>query len=199
MTDRLSVIVPDELDDIRADRVLAQLGDMSRAASRSLINAGRVWVAGSAIGGATRLRAGDVVSYLPLEEAEGIRAEEVPFEVVFDEGGVIVVDKPPGVEVHPGAGNESGTLVNGLIQRFPELEDLGEEHRWGLVHRLDRDTSGLLLVGRNAAVHQFLQAELKERRVGRRYLALVNGVLTAATGTIDAPIGRDPLRATRIG
>lgn len=198
MDDRLSVTVPDELDGVRADRLLAVLGEMSRASSRDLIEAGHVSVGGDVIGRATRLAGGDIITYRPLEEVADLIAEAVPFSVVFDRDGVIVVDKPPGVVVHPGAGNETGTLVAGLIHRFPELRELGQEHRWGLVHRLDRDTSGLLLVGRSAEIHEFLQRELKARRIARHYLALVTGQLAAATGTIDAPIGRDPLRATRM-
>lgn len=198
MDDRRSVTVPDDLDGVRADRLLAVLGEMSRAASRDLIEAGHVSVGGVVIGRATRLAGGDIISYSPPQETADLIAEEVPFSVAFDRDGVIVVNKPPGVVVHPGAGNETGTLVGGLIHRFPELRDLGQEHRWGLVHRLDRDTSGLLLVGRSAEVHEFLQRELKARHIARRYLALVSGQLAVATGTIDAPIGRDPLRATRM-
>lgn len=196
--EQLFVSVPDDLGGVRADRLLAVLGPMSRAASRDLIEAGRVFVDGAVVGRATRLAAGDVIVYAPVEETAELVAEPVPFAVAFDEQGVIVVNKPPGVVVHPGAGNETGTLVGGLIHRFPELRELGEEHRWGLVHRLDRDTSGLLLVARSVEVHEFLQNELKERRIGRTYLALVSGRLEAATGTIDAPIGRDPARPTRM-
>ncbi len=198
MAEPLSVVVTEDLEGVRADKLLAVLGEMSRSKSRDLIEAGRVLCGGAAIGRNDRLAAGDVITYEPFEEAAELLAEPVPFEVAFDGHDVIVVNKPPGVVVHPGAGNETGTLVSGLIHRFPELRDLGEEHRWGLVHRLDRDTSGLLLVARTVASHEFLQAELKARRVGRRYLAIVSGQMAAATGTIDAPIGRDPLRPTRM-
>lgn len=190
--------VPEDLAGVRADRILALLGDMSRGASRDLIDGGGVSVAGVVIGRATQLAAGDVIEYSPPHPEVGLAAEPVPFSVVLDERGVIVVDKPPGVVVHPGAGNETGTLVGGLVHRFPELRSLGDKHRWGLVHRLDRDTSGLLLVARSAETHEFLQRELKARRIARSYLALVSGQLQSATGTIDAPIGRDPLRPTRM-
>jgi 23S rRNA pseudouridine1911/1915/1917 synthase len=118
--------------------------------------------------------------------------------VALELADVIVVDKPAGIVVHPGAGNVTGTLVAGLLHRFPELALLGEQHRWGLVHRLDKDTSGLLLVARSPEMHEYLQAELQNRRVERTYVALVAGQLEAATGTVDAPIGRDPLQPTRM-
>lgn len=190
--------VPEELDGVRIDRVLAVLAEVGRAASRQMLEQGAVTVAGLPATMSTVPRQGDILEYeLPEEEAP-LLPEPIGFEVAYESKDVIVVNKPPGLIVHPGAGNAGGTLANGLIHRFPELEQLGVEYRWGLVHRLDRDTSGLLLVARSAAVHSFLQAELKARRIGRTYLAMVSGRLQAATGTIDAPIGRDPFRATRM-
>jgi 23S rRNA pseudouridine1911/1915/1917 synthase len=198
MSERIAVTVPEDLAGVRADRVLALLGKMSRRVARDLIEDGGVSVSGVAIERATQLAAGDVIDYaLPDQEVELV-AEPVSFSVAWDKRDVIVVDKPPGVVVHPGAGNETGTLVGGLVHRFPELSALGGKHRWGLVHRLDRDTSGLLLVARSIDMHEFLQQELKARRITRSYLALVSGQLESATGTIDAPIGRDPLQPTRM-
>lgn len=198
MDERSTVVVTADLEGVRADRVLAVLAGLSRSVAQRLIVDGEVLREGVVVDRSTRLRAGDELGY-PTPVAEGaLHPEPVDFAVVFDEGDVLVIDKPPGLVVHPGAGHRRGTLVHGLVYRFPELGALGEEHRWGLVHRLDRDTSGVLLVARTAATHQFLQSELKERRVGRTYLALVHGHLEAATGTVDAPIGRDRARPTRM-
>lgn len=198
MSERHTVVVPEDLAGVRADRVLAVLTNMGRSASRRLIEDRLVLIGGVPVDRSTSLSAGDVIEYPAIEEAPALVAEEIPFNVVFESDDVVVVDKPPGLVVHPGAGHERGTLVNGLIHRYPDLQKLGEENRWGLVHRLDRDTSGLLLVARNPQMHVFLQRELKERRIGRTYVALVAGGLAAATGTIDAPIGRDPARPTRM-
>lgn len=198
MSEKHRVEVPVELAGVRADRVLSQLSDLSRAKSQNLIESGAVTIGGEPIARGHAVAAGDVIEYLVVDESATLQAEDVAFAVAYEAGDVIVVDKPPGLVVHPGAGHASGTLANGLIARFPELEALGEQYRWGLVHRLDRDTSGLLLVARTAEMHSFLQQELKARRIERTYVALVAGALDAATGTIDAPVGRDPLRPTRM-
>lgn len=198
MDERTTVVVTEDLAGVRPDRVLAVLAGLSRSVAQRLISDGLVFVGAATVDRSTRLRAGDTLAYPIPAEPEQLTPEPVDFAVVFDEGDVLVVDKPPGLVVHPGAGHREGTLVHGLIHRYPELGALGEEHRWGLVHRLDRDTSGVLLVARTVASHEFLQAELKARRVGRSYLALVHGRLEAATGTIDAPIGRDRARPTRM-
>lgn len=196
--DPAAVIVPAELDGVRADRLLAILAGMSRAAAAALIDAGAVTAGTAAVDRSMRLAEGTLITYPRETEAELLVPEEVDFGVAFCDPVVIVVDKPAGLVVHPGAGNPAGTLANGLIHRFPDLAQLGREQRWGLVHRLDRDTSGLLLVARTSAAHGFLQAEMKQRRIHRRYLTLAAGDLGAATGTIDAPIGRDTARPTRM-
>ncbi|MCP4965104.1 MAG: RluA family pseudouridine synthase [bacterium] len=198
MSEIRSVAVPEELDRVRIDRVLAVLAEVSRSASRRMLDEGAVTVAGEPATMATMPHTGQVIQYVDEVVESRLIAEPVEFDIAFDSPDVFVVNKPAGLVVHPGAGNASGTLVNGLIHRFPELEALGEEHRWGLVHRLDRETSGLLLVARSAEMHDHLQAELKARTIGRTYLTLVNGHLQAATGTIDAPIARDPFRMTRM-
>ncbi len=198
MSDHSTVEVPAEYSGIRADRVLALLSGLSRATVRQLIEDGSVTCREIPIARSQKLVAGDVIVYPTPEPPEALGPEILDFDVVFESPEAIVVDKPAGLVVHPGAGHGTGTLANGLVDRYPELLEMGEEHRWGLVHRLDRDTSGLLLVARNPQVLQFLQTELKARRIGRTYVTLVDGHLDAATGTIDAPIGRDPGRPTRM-
>jgi len=198
MIERATVTVPTDLVGVRADRVLAVLAGVSRSVARSLIEANLVMVRGVPIGRGAHLEAGDVLDYPAQSKGAALVPRPVPFDVVVELDDVLVVDKPAGVVVHPGAGHSSDTLVNGLVYRYPGLASLGQEYRWGLVHRLDRDTSGLLLVARTSEMHRFLQAELKARRIGRTYLALVSGRVEAATGTIDAPIGRDPAHPTRM-
>ena len=198
MAELTTVVVTEDLAGVRPDRALAVLAGISRSVAQRLISDGRVLLGEAVVDRSTRLRPGDTLAYPKPVVSEQLTPEPVGFSLVYDDGDVLVVNKPPGLVVHPGAGHREGTLVHGLIHRYPELNTLGEEHRWGLVHRLDRDTSGVLLVARTVGSHEFLQAELKARRVGRSYLALVHGRLEAATGTVDAPIGRDRARPTRM-
>ncbi len=198
MAERADVVVTDEFDGVRIDRALAALSGLSRAQTRQLLEEGGVTIGGMVATKSTVPRLGDVIEYTVPQSDEGLVPEPVEFDIALRTEEVLVVDKPAGIVVHPGAGNQKGTLAHGLAHRFPELEALGAEYRWGLVHRLDRDTSGLLLVARTAAMHEYLQDQLQQRKVGRTYLALVSGHLGSATGTIEAPIGRDPLRPTRM-
>ncbi len=198
MAERADVVVTDEFDGVRIDRALAALSGLSRAQTRQLLEEGGVIIGGMVATKSTVPRLGDVIEYTVPQSDEGLVPEPVEFDIALRTEEVLVVDKPAGIVVHPGAGNQKGTLAHGLAHRFPELEALGAEYRWGLVHRLDRDTSGLLLVARTAAMHEYLQDQLQQRKVGRTYLALVSGHLGSATGTIEAPIGRDPLRPTRM-
>ena len=125
-------------------------------------------------------------------------AEPVPITVRYEDADIAVVDKPPGLVVHPGAGVKTGTLAAGLLARWPELEGVGDRGRWGIVHRLDRDTSGLLVVAKNEAALRDLRRQLADRRLEREYEALAHGLFELPTGTVDAPIGRDPSRPTRM-
>ena len=126
-----------------------------------------------------------------------LQAEDVDFEVVFEDESVVVVDKPPGITVHPGSGRQHGTLAAGLLHRYPELEGVGDPGRWGLIHRLDRETSGVLIVARTTAAYEWLTDALAARHIDRHYLALAHNRFPVPTGTIDAPIGRDPSQPTR--
>lgn len=149
--------------------------------------------------GRDRVEAGVTVTYPEPSQPEGLQPDSgVPFAVRYDDEYLAVVDKPAGVVVHPGAGRETGTLAAGVLARWPEIRGVGEPDRWGIVHRLDRETSGLLLIAKAAEAHDTLQAAIAARRVTRRYYALVHGRPAMTTGTIDAPIGRDPSRATRM-
>ncbi|MGA7097477.1 MAG: RluA family pseudouridine synthase [Acidimicrobiia bacterium] len=188
--------VPEDLDGLRVDKVLAVLLGVSRAEARSLVEGG-VKLDGVPATGSERVRAGSLLDTPKPLVAGGLEPEDVRFGVVHEDPDLIVVDKPAGVVVHPGAGHAKGTLAAGLLFRYPELEGVGAADRWGLVHRLDRDTSGLLLIGRNQRAFETLAGALARREITRSYLALVRGAMDIETGTIEAPIGRDPTHPTR--
>ncbi|HEX8975945.1 MAG TPA: RluA family pseudouridine synthase [Solirubrobacteraceae bacterium] len=184
----LALTVPPEAAGTRLDRFLAEpLG--SRARAQSLIEAGSVLVDGHARPKRHALAGGEQVMVLPSAEirapAEGSPA---PYAVAYEDEHLLIVDKPAGVVVHPARGHRTGTLAQALAGRGAQG---GDPWRAGIVHRLDRDTSGLLVVAKSDAVHRALKALLASRRLGREYLALVSGHPEARMGTIDAPIGRD--------
>jgi 23S rRNA pseudouridine1911/1915/1917 synthase len=167
----------------------------SRARAQRLIAAGRVTVGGAPAAKRHRLAAGDVVGVdLPPEPPPPAATAAVPFVVPYEDEHLLVVDKPAGVVVHPGAGHRTGTLSQVLGARAAG----GEAARPGIVHRLDRDTSGLLVVARSEAVHRALRDQLARREITREYLALVEGRPPARSGTIDAPLGRDRRVRTRM-
>jgi len=191
--------VPGTLAGERLDRALALLTGWSRAEVARLIEDDAVLVGGQPVAKSHRLEAGSVVELLsepPPDRPPG--PEPVPVDIRFADDDLIVVSKPVGLVVHPGAGHPGGTLVNGLLERFPEIAGVGDPARPGIVHRLDRDTSGLMLVARSLRAYDVLVAALARREVDRRYLALVWGRFDAPRGVIDAPIGRSPTRRTRM-
>ncbi len=191
--------VPAALVGQRVDRAVALLTGWSRAEVQALLAAGSVLVDGRIPAKSHRLRAGSTVELLAEPEpAEVPHAEDVPIDVRFADDDVIVVNKPAGLVVHPGAGHEHGTLVHGLLSRFPELATVGDPHRPGIVHRLDRDTSGLLVVARAGDAYDALVGALAAHDVDRRYLALVRGVPASERAVIDAPIGRSSRHRTRM-
>ena len=178
----------------RLDVFLARLArDLSRSQARRLIDNGLVTVDGRQERPSHRLAAGArVVATLPPSEVAKLEAERIPFAIIYQDEDIIVVDKPAGLTVHPAPGHPSGTLVNALLTLVPELAASRDNIRPGIVHRLDKDTSGLLVVARNERARTDLTRQLKERQVRKTYLALVQGVPQPAQGTIEAPIGRHP-------
>ncbi len=185
--------VPSDLDGERADRVLSVLAGVSRAAARSMVVGGHVSADGLVVAPKTKLKEGALLVYPEPEAEAALQPEPVDFGVAYEDEWLIVVDKPPGLVVHPGAGRRSGTLASGLLHAYPDLEGVGDSGRWGIVHRLDRDTSGLMIVARTPEVHTSLTRALARRRIERLYWALVIGVIDMKNGTIDAPIGTDPV------
>jgi 23S rRNA pseudouridine1911/1915/1917 synthase len=188
--------VPEPLGGLRIDKALSTILEISRARARDLLDRG-VLVDGARVAPSHKVEAGSVIETPAPSEAPLLEPREVPYEVIHEDEALIVVDKPPGLVVHPGAGTTAPTLAAGLLYRYPELEGVGIEGRWGLVHRLDRDTSGALLVGRTQTSYERLAEALARRDIGRSYTTLVRGLFSTETGTIEAPIGRDPTRPTR--
>jgi 23S rRNA pseudouridine1911/1915/1917 synthase len=194
-----ALVVPAVLVGERVDRAVALLTGWSRSEVQALLDDGLVLVDGAAVAKSHRLAEGEVVEVRGEPAAAGPpEPQPVPVEVVAADEAVIVVDKPAGLVVHPGAGHPDGTLVNGLLDRYPELAGVGDPARPGIVHRLDRDTSGLMVVARTPAAYDALVAALAAREVTREYLALVWGAPSAGRGVIDAPIGRSVRRPTRM-
>ena len=195
----MKVVVPDDLDGARADRAIAVLCEVSRSVARKTIDAGAATRAETPLRPADPVSAGDELTVsVAAEAAELAPDDRVSFAVAYEDDAVLVVDKPAALIVHPGAGTASGTLANGLLARYPWAAELGPDRRWGIVHRLDRDTSGLLIVATNPESYAALQQALRDRTVTRRYLALATGRFDSTTGTIEAPIGRDPANPTRM-
>jgi 23S rRNA pseudouridine1911/1915/1917 synthase len=187
--------VPAALAGQRLDRVVAIVADISRSEASDLVSGGGVMVDGAvATSGKVRLNEGQNVavdvSLVPVVEVP-TADPTVEFAVVHADDHIVVVDKPAGLVVHPGAGNPDGTLVNGLLSQFPDLADVGDPMRPGIVHRLDAGSSGLLVVARTSVAAERLIDQFVDHTAGRRYIALVWGHPGAPHGVIDAPIGRD--------
>lgn len=198
-------VVPSVLAGERVDRVVSLLTGMARSTVAALVAEGRVHVDGSPASRAQRLGEGQVVELadefvIGAAEATAPPLEpdgSVEFAVVHEDEAVVVIDKPAGLVVHPGSGHTSGTLANGLLARYPDVAGVGDPERPGLVHRLDKGTSGLMVVARTSAAFDALASQVRARSMSRRYLALVWGLVEADRGLIDAPIGRSdrtPLR-----
>ena len=194
--------IPPALDGERLDRLVSLLTGISRSRAAKAIEDGQVLIDDEPVlVRSRRVQAGEelTVPDIAEEEVQGLRPDPgVEIVVVHEDAEVIVVDKAAGVVVHPGAGHDEGTLVHGLLARYPEVASVGSVLRPGIVHRLDRGTSGLLMVARTAATHASLVRQLSDRRVDRRYLALVHGCVEADEGRIEAPIGRSPRGRTRM-
>jgi 23S rRNA pseudouridine1911/1915/1917 synthase len=194
----LRLVVPDG-NGGRADRFAADLSGLSRSRVQKLIEAGLLTVGGQPVRARTMVAPGAVlVLQVPEPEPAAIEAEPIPLRVVHEDPDLLVVDKPAGLVVHPSPGHWSGTLVNALLARSTEYGGIAGVQRPGIVHRLDRDTSGLLIVAKTDLAQASLMAQLKARRVKKTYLALVAGSVESAMGRIEGPIGRDPANRKRM-
>lgn len=184
----------------RLDHFLAaKMAGRSRARIQAWIAEGRVRAGGAARKASWKVRAGERIEVEPAEPGP-LRAfpEEIPLEILYEDEAVIAVNKPAGLVVHAGAGRSSGTLVNALLHRYGSLPEAADAMRPGIVHRLDKGTSGVILVARTEAAHRSLAQQFSSRTVEKVYLALVEGRMERAEGVIDKPVERDPVRRTRM-
>lgn len=193
--DRLDKLILAQLDD----------ADLSRSQVQTWISEGRVTVNGHIAKAGAKLKGGEQVQVtLPtLAETENaVEPEDIPLKILYEDDDIVVVDKPAGMVVHPAAGNRNGTMVNALIFRYPELvnmeDEMDAEGRMGIVHRLDKDTSGLLVTARHIAALEALMLQFQERTVDKTYLALLEKAPKTQTGVVDAPIARDPKQRKRM-
>ncbi|MCH8026334.1 MAG: RluA family pseudouridine synthase [Chloroflexi bacterium] len=197
-----------DVHDLTADRdgerldlfIVRRLSELTRSRVRKLIDEGAVSINGETPRKAgVKLAAGQWVRVsVPPPRPPTLLPEPMPLSIVYEDGDLLVIDKPAGLAVHPSPGHSSHTLVHGVLAHCPDLSGIGGEGRPGIVHRLDKDTSGLIIVAKNDAAHVSLARQLKERKVEKTYLALVEGRIEPAEGIIDAPIGRDPRHRKRM-
>ena len=202
----VTISVPAEAAGQRLDQFLtAQIADISRARVQQLLQAEKALVNGVAAKPSLKLRGGEQITILGDPQPPPLRAiaEDIPLDIVYEDADLAVVNKPAGMMVHAGAGatedeRNRGTLVNALLHRFAKLSDVGGELRPGIVHRLDKETSGLILVAKNDVAHRKLGEQFSKREIKKRYVALVHGWPAKDRGTINSAISRDSIRRIRM-
>ena len=189
-----------EQDEPRLDAYLARVEpSLSRSRIKSLIEGGHVLVEGTTCKPSRRLRPGERLTLtVPPPQPIELKPESIPVHVVYQDSHLLVLDKPAGLSVHPGPGHPAHTLVNALLALIPDLPGIGGYLRPGIVHRLDKDTSGLMVVAKTESAHIHLSRQLKDRAMAKGYLALTQGRIPTSEGTIDAPLGRHPVHRKRI-
>lgn len=182
--------------DVRLDRYLSQeLPNLSRSRIQQLIEQGNVLLNGKlCISKKTSVKAGDSIT-LKIPEAEPLelKPEEIPLDILYEDSSLLIINKPAGLVVHPAPGHQDGTLVNAILAHCPNLPGIGGVQRPGIVHRLDKDTTGAIVIAKTEQAHQALQAQLKAKTAGREYLGIVYGAPKTESGTINLPIGRHPV------
>ncbi|WP_067728340.1 RluA family pseudouridine synthase [Oceanobacillus damuensis] len=193
--------VTEEQNKMRLDKLLAEVNpDRSRSQIQTWITKDHVMVNGEPVKANHKCQAGDEIKWsIPEIEALDIKAEAIPLSIVYEDSDLLVVNKPKGMVVHPSAGHQSGTLVNALMHHCHDLSGINGVERPGIVHRIDKDTSGLLLVAKNDHTHVHLSEQLSNKEIKRKYEAIVHGEISHETGMIDAPIGRDPKDRQKMG
>lgn len=185
------IIIEESINE-RIDSYLSKNTDYSRSKIVKMIENGCILVNDKEVKNSYTLKLGDVITIGDYKEEEmNIEPENIPLDIIYEDDDVIVVNKPNGMVVHPAIGNNHGTLVNALLYHSKKLSDINGEFRPGIVHRIDADTTGLLMVAKNNKAHEILAEELSKKETTRKYIALVWGVIKEDTATIDAPIGRD--------
>lgn len=194
MEEKIRIEVENLEKNERIDKYLSSKLDdnFSRAKIQKLIDEELILVNDKVIKSSYKVSNGDVILITDKEEDMSVKPEKMDIDIVYEDDDVMVINKKSGVVVHPAPGNYSGTLVNGLMYLSKDLSHVNGEFRPGIVHRIDKDTSGLLIVAKNDKAHRILAEELKEKKIKRKYISLVSGVINHDIGEIDAPIGRDP-------
>jgi 23S rRNA pseudouridine1911/1915/1917 synthase len=201
VNDRIVEIICEDDQPQRLDKYLVkQLPEFSRSRLQALIKEGLVTVDGIAAHKSGQLIDGgaQVTLKIPPPEPAKLEAEQIPLEIIFENNDLMVVNKPAGMVVHPSAGHHSGTLVHAALAHAPDIEGVGGIQRPGVVHRLDKDTSGLILLAKNDAAHHWLSDQFRTREVEKAYLALVDGAPPTSSGRVEAAIGRDPVDRKRM-
>jgi 23S rRNA pseudouridine1911/1915/1917 synthase len=192
--------VPEVLAGSRLDRCVADLhGEWSRAKVRRLIDDGHVLVNGNTVKPSTTVSAGDRIEVdEPPPRPLDLAAEDIPLAILYEDAELLVLDKPPGLVIHPAAGRQAGTLVNALLQHCDDLSGIGGAERPGIVHRLDKDTSGLMVVAKTERAHLKLSIAFRQREVEKRYLGICYGVPVVPDGVVEGAIGRHPTERKRM-
>lgn len=194
------LIVEEELEGERLDAFIAgELGELSRSQVKGLIDDKKVEVDGEVRKASYRLKLGEEVKIIIPEAREvEIVAQDIPLTIIYEDSDIAIIDKPKGMVVHPAHGNPDNTLVNALLFHIKDLSGINGEIRPGIVHRLDKDTSGIMVVAKNDQAHRNISGQIKEQTINREYLALVHGIIKENLGTIDAPIGRSKVERKKM-
>ncbi len=195
------IIVEEEMDGERLDVFIAeQVEQLSRSVVKNLINEGQVLVNGARQKASYHVREGDEISIeIPEPQVLELKPRDIPLEIIYQDEDLAVINKPKGLVVHPAHGNWDYTMVNALLYHIKDLSGINGQIRPGIVHRLDKDTSGVMVVAKNDVAHRSLAAQIKEHSIKREYIALVHGTIKENLGTIDAPIGRSKNDRKKMG
>ena len=186
----MQIVINSDNKDIRLDNYITSILDTTRSNITKHIKDGTIKVNDKVVKSGYMLKEKDIITYSEWKETTEVEKENIPLDIYYEDEDVLVVNKKSGMVVHPGSGNYHGTLVNALTYYTDELSDINGTDRPGIVHRIDKDTSGLLLISKNNKAHQILSDDFKNKRIKRKYIALVSGVINENTGKINAPIGR---------
>jgi 23S rRNA pseudouridine1911/1915/1917 synthase len=200
MNSTRQLLFPDDRPAERLDTFIAEsLPEVSRSQLKKLINSGQITLNGATTKASTKLKGGEQIQIeLPAPEPIEALPEAIPLDVLYEDQDLIVINKPAGMVVHPAAGHSHGTLVNALLYHCQDLAGIGGDLRPGIVHRIDKDTAGVIVATKNDQSHQHLAAQFKDHSIKRHYLALVHGAPDTPSGTIDQPIGRHPTQRKKM-
>jgi len=195
----LSFEIPSEMESLRADKAIALETHMSRSVIAELFKNRKVLLNGEVIKRSEKANPGDVIEFeMPEDKSHEVLGQNIPLDIIFEDEFIVIINKEQGMVVHPGAGNPDNTLVNALVHLYPEIKDVGQSHRPGIVHRLDAGTSGLLVAAKTNEAYEIFVDKFSRHDVSRDYIALVWGKFETSSGVIDAPIGRSTARATKM-